>query len=161
MGRATAPRSRINRAATALCAIAVVLGAPGCGPPVADAPRSWAYGPGTMRIHPITRIAPRTSASAGKVQVRVEFTDEDGFTTRAMGRLAATLEAPGHPTQSVSVNLGDRAANRSSWDAATRTYLLTIIPEPPLAKGTAATVRVQWDRADGRIQRDSLVLTAP
>ena len=114
-----------------------------------------------MRIHPITRIAPATSASAGQVQVRVEFTDEDGFTTRAMGRLTATLDVPGRPPQTVTASLGDRAANRSAWDAATRTYLLTVVPETSIAAGTAVTVRIQWDRVDGRIQRDSLTLTAP
>lgn len=161
MDRAHAPRSRLMAAAPALCAAALIVGTAGCGPPVADAPRSWIYGPGTMRIHPITRVAPATSGSAGQVQVRVEFTDEDGFTTRAMGRLTATLEVPGRQPQSASANLGDRAANRASWDAATRTYLLSIVPVPPLPAGTAVTVRVQWDRVDGRIQRDSMALTAP
>jgi hypothetical protein len=114
-----------------------------------------------MRIHPITRIAPTTSVAAGQAQVRVEFTDEDGFTTRAMGRLTATLEVAGRPPQSVSADLGDRAANRAAWDAATRTYLLSVVPGPPIPRGTAVTVRVQWDRMDGRIQRDSLTLIAP
>lgn len=114
-----------------------------------------------MRIHPITRMAPSTSATPGRVQVRVEFTDEDGFTTRAMGRLTATIEVPGRTPQVASVALSDRTANRASWDAATRTYLISVDPETPIARGTAVTVRVQWDRIDGRIQRDSLVLTAP
>lgn len=114
-----------------------------------------------MRIHPITRIAPPSSAAAGTVQVRVEFTDEDGFTTRAMGRLIATLEVPGRPPQSVSANLSDRSANRTAWEAATRTYQLSIPPTQPIPAGTVATVRVQWDRLDGRIQRDSLTITAP
>lgn len=161
MGRARASSSRIGGAVVAICAAAFACGPVGCGPPVADSPRTWPYGPGTMRIHPITRIAPATSASAGQVQVRVEFTDEDGFTTRAMGRLTATLDVPGRPPQTVTANLGDRAANRSAWDAATRTYLLTVVPEPSIAAGTAVTVRIQWDRVDGRIQRDSLTLTAP
>ena len=161
MDRARAPRPRITGALHALCAMAALLGCVGCGPPVADSPRSWAYGPGTMRIHPITRIAPQSSATSGQVQVRVEFTDEDGFTTRAMGRLSATLEVPGRPPQSVSANLSDRAGNRMRWEAATRTYLLTIEPSPPLERGTAVTVRVLWDRVDGRVQRDSMTLTAP
>ena len=76
MDRAHAPRSRLMAAAPALCAAALIVGTAGCGPPVADAPRSWIYGPGTMRIHPITRVAPATSGSAGQVQVRVEVTDE-------------------------------------------------------------------------------------
>lgn len=114
-----------------------------------------------MRIHPITRIAQPASATPGRVQVRVEFTDEDGFTTRAMGRLTATIEVPGRAPQSASVALSDRTANRASWDAATRTYLMSVDPETPIVRGTAVTVRVQWDRIDGRIQRDSLVLTAP
>lgn len=114
-----------------------------------------------MRIHPITRIAPATSVSAGQVQVRIEFTDEDGFTTRAMGRVTATLEVAGRAPQSVSADLGNREANRAAWDAATRTYLLSIVPSAPVAKGTVVTVRVQWDRMDGRVQRDSMTLTAP
>lgn len=141
--------------------MAVGLGTVSCGPPVADSPRTWIYGPGTMRVHPITRIAPATSASAGQAQVRIEFTDEDGFTTRAMGRLTATLEVTGRAPQSVSADLGDRAANRSAWDAATRTYLLSIVPSAPIERGTIVTVRVQWDRMDGRVQRDALTLTAP
>jgi len=161
MDRAHAPRSRIASAALALCAATMALGTVGCGPPVADSPRTWAYGPGTMRIHPITRIAPASSVSAGQAQVRVEFTDEDGFTTRAMGRLTATLEVEGRSPQSVSADLSDRTANRAAWDAATRTYLLSVVPTAPVPKGTAVTVRVQWDRMDGRIQRDSLALTAP
>ncbi len=161
MVRVCVPRSAFASAAAALCAAALALGPVACGPPVADAPRSWAYGPGTMRVHPITRIAPAASASAGHVQVRVEFTDEDGFTTRAMGRLTVTLEVPDRPLQSLTANLSDRAANRAAWDAATRTYLMTIVPAAPIAPGTAVNVRVQWDRVDGRIQRDSLALTAP
>lgn len=161
MDRVRAPRSRIAGALIAACAAAAILAPVGCGPQAADAPRNWPYGPGTMRIHPITRIAPPASSSAGHAQVRVEFTDEDGFTTRAMGRLTATLEVPGREPQAASANLGDRAANRSAWDAATRTYLLSITPDPPVPAGTVVTVQVQWDRVDGRIQRDSLTLTAP
>lgn len=161
MDRVRAPRSRIMCAVATICAAVAVVSPVGCGPPVADSPRTWPYGPGTMRIHPITRIAPETSAAAGQVQVRVEFTDEDGFTTRAMGRLSATLEVPDRPAQVSSVTLGDRTANRAAWDAATRTYLLSIAPERPIPAGTAVTVRVQWDRVDGRTQRDSLTLTAP
>jgi hypothetical protein len=161
MDRASAPRSGIAHAAHLICAVAVVLSTASCGPPVADSPRTWVYGPGTMRIHPITRIAPTTSVSAGQVQVRVEFTDEDGFTTRAMGRLTATLEVAGREPQSVSADLGNREANRAAWDAATRTYLLSIVPGAPIPKGSAVTVRVQWDRVDGRVQRDSMTLTAP
>lgn len=78
-----------------------------------------------------------------------------------MGRLTATLEVTGRAPQSVSADLGDRAANRSAWDAATRTYLLSIVPSAPIERGTIVTVRVQWDRMDGRVQRDALTLTAP
>jgi hypothetical protein len=149
------------RAATASLAIAAAFATVGCGPPVADAPGSWAYGPGSMRIHPVTRIASTASVSAGRAQVRVEFVDEDGFTTRAMGRIMVTLEVAGRAPQSQAVNLSDRAANREAWDAATRTYLVSMLPEPPLDRGQAATVRVQWDRVDGRIQRESMQVTAP
>lgn len=99
--------------------------------------------------------------SAGRAQVRVEFVDEDGFTTRAMGRITVTLEVAGRAPQSQAVNLSDRTANREAWDAATRTYLVSVRPEPPLERGQVATVRVQWDRVDGRIQRESMQVTAP
>lgn len=155
------------RAPLAGAALACVLGtavlcvaAAGCEAPLSGSARPWAYGPTLMRIHPISRVSPATASAPARIDVRIEFTDADGQVTRAMGRLSVSADLAGCAPMSASVDLDDRAANRAAWDAATRTYLVTLKPEPPPPASERPTVRVraQWESPEGLRRSDSATI---
>lgn len=127
---------------------------------MAGSARPWAYGPTLMRIHPISRVSPTTGDAPARIDVRIEFTDADGQVTRAMGRLSVSADLAGCAPMSASVDLDDRAANRAAWDAATRTYLVTMRPEPPPPAGARPSVRVraQWESPEGLRRSDSATI---
>lgn len=113
-----------------------------------------------MRIHPISRVSPAAGETPARVDVRIEFTDADGQVTRAMGRLSVSADMAGSAPMSASIDLDDRAANRAAWDAATRTYLVTMTPQPPPASTARPTVRVraQWESPEGLRRSDSATI---
>ena len=101
---------------------------------------NWPYWPVAMRIHPLTRLTNDPLSSQAIVECRLEFTDSDGQTSRAVGQLTVQLYPDGvTPTGSGAMetwnqDLRDPLANRQQYDDVTRTYLLRLqLTQPPAA----------------------------
>ncbi len=105
----------------------------------------WPFWPEALRIHPLTRLAVDAKSGLSIIEVRLEFLDPEGHTTKGVGQVRIDLVAGGSGTDSsppiVAWNwdLRDRSVNRRFYDDVTRTYLfrlkvhsLELGPQPEL-----------------------------
>jgi hypothetical protein len=87
-----------------------------------------------MRVHPLTRIS--RDAEGPVIDLRLEFFDESGDTTRCSGEARIELaELPADPASTTStismqwdLDLRDLEINRTHFDDITRTYLIRLRP---------------------------------
>lgn len=79
-----------------------------------------------IRVHPLSRIVPKTDPCM--LDVRVECSDIDDNDVRSVGTLRVQVGA-GEGAETVTVDLNDHAVNRRCWDAVTRTYSVRV-PAP-------------------------------
>ena len=103
----------------------------------------WPFWPQQMRIHPLTQFVTDRKSGDRLVEVRIEFVDGYGHTTKAVGqfdvelRSAATQDPVQEPLGAWDRNLRDMEINRDHYDDVTQTYLFRLnvqnveIPEDP------------------------------
>ncbi len=100
---------------------------------LADAQTSdWPFWPERLRIHPLTRLAVDTGSGLSIIEVRLEFLDPEGHTTKGVGQVRIDLAGGGSnddsspPIATWNWDLRDRSVNRTRYDDVTRTYLLRL-----------------------------------
>ena len=105
----------------------------------------WPFWPQALRIHPLTRLAVDAKSGRSIIEVRLEFLDPEGHTTKGVGQVRIDLAAGGSgadsspPIATWNWDLRDRSVNRRFYDDVTRTYLfrlnvesLELGPQPEL-----------------------------
>ena len=68
---------------------------------------SWPFWPRTMRIHPLSQVVTDRKSGELIIEARVEFLDEHGHTSKALGQLRIDLHAAGAS--------GDELRPLTSW----------------------------------------------
>jgi hypothetical protein len=102
----------------------------------------WPYWPTSIRVHPLTRLAPRDEDPEKLlIEARIELTDADGHSSRGCGQLQIrmfNLDAPDteEPVPHWKLDLRDRAFNSERFDPVTQTYLFRLEVEPEQLEGT-------------------------
>lgn len=103
----------------------------------------WPFWPRSMRLHPLSQVMTDRKSGELRIEARVEFLDEHGHTTKALGRIRIDLYQAGasgpssEPIESWFEDLRDLALNWDHYDEVTRTYLLSleidaaILPDEP------------------------------
>jgi hypothetical protein len=151
----------------------IICGVAGCAAPLSadrvgvdpetGEPVPWPYWPTGMRIHPLSRLVTNTDSGRTVIEVRIEFVDRDGHTSRACGQLRidlhdASTTFPTQPVATWEMDLRDLGINRRRYDDVTRTYLFPLdtevdsLPEQP-------ELRAYFLSADGRpLTEDALRL---
>ncbi len=92
----------------------------------------WPFWPEALRIHPLTRLAVDAKSGLSIIEVRLEFLDPEGHTTKGVGQVRIDLAAGGSgadsspPIATWNWDLRDRSVNRTRNDDVTRTYLLRL-----------------------------------
>lgn len=120
---------------------------------IAGEPVAWPFRPAEMRIHPLTRLATDDEGEAAFLEVRIEFRDADGHTTRGLGELIVDLRAADGSTNAWRVDLTDRSVNAERFDDVSRTYLLRLrIDRDDLS--ARPQLRAIYNAADGRTLTD-------
>ncbi|MHC5027192.1 MAG: hypothetical protein ACYTGR_10590 [Planctomycetota bacterium] len=93
----------------------------------------WPYWPTGMRIHPLSRIAIDLDGST-VIEARVEFTDRDAVTARALGFMRLRLYHRDNeiaaPIREWAVDLRSLDVNALRFDPVTRTYLIKLEIKP-------------------------------
>ena len=119
------PASRL--VVPSLCLLAIFLC--GCGPAhhqtwANDA--AWAYGPKTIRVHPLSRVKFDPETGEPHVEARIEMIDRDGFSTRGSGQLVLMLSGSprsgSHSEVRWECDLSNPESNGTHYDCVTRTY---------------------------------------
>lgn len=92
----------------------------------------WPFWPEALRIHPLTRLAVDAKSGLSIIEVRLEFLDPQGHTTKGVGQVRIDLAAGGSgadsspPIATWNWDLRDRSVNRRFYDDVTRTYLFRL-----------------------------------
>ena len=121
---------------------------------------AWPFWPVRMRVHPLTRIS--RDAEGPVIDLRLEFFDESGDTTRCCGEAIIELaELPLDPASTAStismqwnLDLRNLELNGTHFDDITRTYLIRLRPgdsEIP----ARSEVRVKLNGSNGAVLRAS------
>jgi hypothetical protein len=121
---------------------------------------AWPYWPTAMRIHPLTRVVAASDANGPLIEARIEFTDRDGITTRAIGEMQIELLAPsGRRAEPLpwTVDLTSLVSNATHFDDITRTYLFKLGLEPGDMVGRRE-LRVTFFGSEGREFTDRMRL---
>lgn len=111
----------------------------------------WLFWPTSLRVYPLSRANP--TADPPSLDVRLEFLDKDGGSTRAVGTVVIVLRcASAEPQEVRSVYpLVDRRENAAHHDPVTDTYRFTVVPRwtkvPP--SGSAINVDAYLYGLDG------------
>lgn len=82
-----------------------------------------------MRIHPLTRVMDNSEDQQRIVEVRIEFSDQFGSTTRSAGQLRLELidrGAGGDVVEEWNNDLRSESSNALHFDDITRTYLFRL-----------------------------------
>ena len=134
----------------------------------------WPFWPVHMRIHPLTRLvtgpAPTSSPAPSLggsghwlLETRIEFTDADGQTSKAVGQMTIQLyESPTMPldqgrVKTWNADLTLLNVNREHYDDVTRTYLFRLGIEPnDLTE--QSQLRALFVSADGQKFEDRLLV---
>lgn len=95
----------------------------------------WPFWPTRMRLHPLTRRAADARTGAMMIELRLEFRDEFGDTTKAIGQVRCELH-DGDPRAGLTTilnqwnsDLRDMELNRVHYDDLTQTYLFRLDAE--------------------------------
>lgn len=86
----------------------------------------WPFWPTAMRFHPLTRVMLEPDRDELIIEARVEFSDDNGSTTKAFGELLLQLIEAGTVLEEWTVNLADLPTNALRYDDITRTYLFRL-----------------------------------
>jgi hypothetical protein len=119
---------------------------------VGGEPVAWPFRPVEMRIHPLTRLA-TDEDEAVYLEVRIEFRDADGHTTRGLGELIVALHTGGLGNALIDSwrqDLTDLSVNAQRFDDVTRTYLLRLRVDPANMP-VRPELRAVYHAADGRV----------
>lgn len=122
----------------------------------------WPFAPESIRVHPLSRIKFGPGDSKPQVQGRVEFLDQDGFSTRGVGTLkiilAGSSGSGSHAESRWECDLNNLETNSQYYDEVTRTYLYSLslhetddVPLEPILHVTLAL-------PDGRVLSDEAVI---
>jgi hypothetical protein len=127
-----------------------------------DSP-TWPFWPRRMRVHPLTRLAHEARTGTLFIEARIEFQDEAGHTTKAVGQVRLDLHdaerrgGQATPLSTWSRDLRDRAVNDRHYDEVVRTYLFRLeVDEPTLPQ--EPELRVYFLGADGQRLRETFRL---
>jgi hypothetical protein len=109
-------------------------GTSGVGNAGSDRVAPWPYWPARMRIHPLSRLVLEPDTDRVVVEVRLEFLDDDGHTTKGSGELRIDLHDASNQTWAGSLadwklDLADAETNRRHFDDVTQTYLFRLETE--------------------------------
>jgi len=121
----------------------------------------WPYWPARMRVHPLSRVV-IDPVNGDFLEAHIEFRDEDGHTTRAVGTIRIDLfsqnDAPSAPSSvEWSISLSEPKTNRLHFDEVMRTYFFRLNPgEEPLPHRPVLVVRFVSE--DGLLFESSLTL---
>lgn len=146
-----------------LAALLVVLGSAGCAPNDSRSRHlrsdgSWEEGPAwpywarSMRVHPLSQIAPDRDSGDPVIEARIEFLDPLDHTCKGVGQLQLELAAAGRsagPIAQWQMDLRDPAVNRRHYDDVTRTYLFRLKIDPDKIPDEPALL-AEFLSADGR-----------
>ena len=114
----------------------------------------WPFWPQALRIHPLTRLAVDAKSGRSIIEVRLEFLDPEGHTTKGVGQVRIDLAAGGSgadsspPIATWNWDLRDRSVNRRFYDDVTRTYLFRLKVES-LELGPQPELRAYFLSASG------------
>lgn len=117
--------------------------------------RDWPFWPAQMRIYPVVRIVNDLETGQVVIEARIEFKDQDGAVTKAIGELTVELYAAmesrtSHLIDQWSLDLRDLAINRQHFDDVTRTYLLRMEIDPSRVP-ERGELRAAFASIDGRL----------
>ncbi len=107
-----------------------------------------------MRVHPLTRLTNTGPGGTAIIECRLEFTDAEGQTSKAIGQLTLQVYPDSFaPTgrgalETWNQDLRDLEINRRQYDDITRTYLFRLEVSQPLPAG--CEVRAFFLSTDGR-----------
>ncbi len=110
---------------------------------------AFPFAPASMRIHPLSRVAPEERT----IICHLEFRDSWGDTAKAAGTLAIELVGDDDSSARWDIDLSDLDANGRLYDPATRTYRIRLREAPEWVRpGTPARLRASWrgHDAEGR-----------
>lgn len=97
-----------------------------------DQTDGWPFWPEALRIHPLTRLTVDAKSGLFIIEVRLEFLDPEGHTTKGVGQVRIDLAAgesgadSSPPIGTQNWDLRDRSVNRRFYDDVTRTYLFRL-----------------------------------
>ncbi|MBX3373278.1 MAG: hypothetical protein KF817_05535 [Phycisphaeraceae bacterium] len=133
------------------------------GTPALITDAAWLYWPRVMRIHPLSRML-IVHGETRQLEIRVEFRDGDGHTSRAMGVMTLSLfdDDAGPQAGSLAqwrVDLRDGDENALRFDEVLRTYLVRLEPGA-LRFPARPLIHAAFESADGAFFEHHLVLRA-
>lgn len=155
--------------------MAVVVGAAACtfkgvapkdaAPSEAPPAESWRVEPVRMRVYPSSRFVREDEAAL--LEARVEFTDENGDATKAVGQFRFDLYAAARAAQprvgarlyGWTVPVFSREQNLTFYDAITRAYLFRLKLDSLSVVGETSLLRVVFIPAAGgrRLEAEALI----
>ena len=122
----------------------------------------WPFAPESIRVHPLSRIKFGAGDSKPQVQGRVEFLDQDGFSTRGVGDLkiilAGSSGSGSHAESSWECDLNNLETNSQYYDEVTRTYLYSLSLEKAGDVPLEPSLHVFLVLPDGRVLSDEAVI---
>ena len=127
--------------------------AEGIAPGRADRAGDWLFWPAAIRVHPLTRV--QRSVAPPSIEVRLEFLDDTGEDTRAVGTVVIALECadaePRELRRKFAIDL--LSGNQKHFDPVTMTYRFVIVPDwsRPPADGASITIRSYLFGANGAV----------
>lgn len=125
---------------------------------------AWPFWPRRMRIHPLSRFATDRETGALLIEARLEFSDSEKHTTKALGQVRLDLHSAMASESAVSLetwneDLRDLGVNASRFDEVTRTYLLRLEVDESLLP-ERASLKAYYLGADGQELRAEYKLPA-
>ncbi|MFO0827532.1 MAG: hypothetical protein U0572_05220 [Phycisphaerales bacterium] len=107
-----------------------------------DQTGAWLFWPTSLRVHPLTRIDRSTTPPS--VDLRVEFQDALGQSTRVVGTVVVELESTsGEPSQQRwRFDVNSLEAHARFFESVTETYRFRIAPEWTRTPAAGSAVRV-------------------
>lgn len=88
----------------------------------------WPFRPSELRIHPLTRVVMDEKTNDPIIEVRIEFIDPNGHTTKGVGQIRIDLlsKSADDPIAIWSRDLRDLEVNFEHYDEITQTYLFRL-----------------------------------
>ncbi len=113
---------------------------------------AWPFWPRRLRIHPLSQLVTDRESGRLLIEVRLEFFDRLGHTSKAVGQVLIDLlagERGGDPIVTWAKDLSAVEANREHYDDLTRTYLFRLEFDPGLLPEDPE-LRAYFRSSDGR-----------